>query len=211
MAEKKTPEQIKAEAEAKKAEQKLKQVQDAEARKAVAEQKKAERAAAAEAKKAEREAKKAERAAAAEAKKAQKAAAAEAKKAEREAKKAEKEAAKMPMQNAVRRPKPDTLCGQLWAIYDNMSGEKGSPVAIGDAMDVAESQGFNDATIRTQYARWRKYYGIEGSIESQAAVKRKQEREARKAALEADRAKRKAEAEAAKAAEPKAEAPEAAN
>lgn len=206
MSEKKTPEQMKAEAEAKK----LKQVQDTEARKAAAEQKKAERAAAAEAKKAEQEAKKAERAAAAEAKKAQKAAEAEAKKAAREAKKAEKEAAKMPMQNDVRRPKPGTLCGQLWQIYDTMSGEKGSPVAIGDAMDVAQSKGFNDATIRTQYARWRKYYGIEGSIESQAAVKRKQEREERKAALEAAKAKRQAEADAAKA-EDEGKAAEAAN
>ena len=126
---------------------------------ATAEQKAAEKAAAAEAKAAAKAAKKAE----ADAEKARL-------KAEKDAKfaadKAAAEAAKPPkaakvQQNGVTRPKEDTICGQLWKIYDALNKE-GAPTQIADALAVARASAINDATTRTQYAHWRKFMGIEG-------------------------------------------------
>lgn len=139
----------------------------------------AAKAAAAEQKKAEAEAKKAQRAAEAEARKAEKAekaakakaereAAAAAKKAEAEAKKAakaaEREANRMPEQNGVRRPKPATLCGQAWEIFDDISRKNGAPASISEAMEIGKARELNEANMRAEYARWRKFHGISGRI-----------------------------------------------
>jgi ATPase subunit of ABC transporter with duplicated ATPase domains len=119
----------------------------------------------------------AKKAAAAEAKKA---AAVEAK-AKREADKAEKKAAKdkakadklaakaaskQPEQNGIRRPKEGTTCGKVWAIFDKLSADSGKPATIGDSLKAAD--GMADATVRTQYARWRKFHGITGRQEPAA-------------------------------------------
>ena len=122
--------------------------------------------------KAKREAEAAERKAAREAekeaKKAEREALREAKKAEREAEKArikaEKEANRMPEQNGVRRPKPETLCGQAWAIFDSVSQQNGEPASIGESMEISRAQGLNDGNVRAEYARWRKFHGITGRI-----------------------------------------------
>ena len=151
-------------------------VEDAEA-KAAAEAAKAQKKAEAEAKKAQKaaeaDAKKAERAAAAERAKAEKAAAAEAKKAEREAAKAakaaEREANRMPEQNGVRRPKPATLCGKAWEIFDDISRKNGAPASISEAMEIGKARGLNEANMRAEYARWRKFYGISGRISAPKA------------------------------------------
>lgn len=79
---------------------------------------------------------------------------------------AAKEASKQPVKNDVRRPKPETVCGRCWAVYDQLSNERGSPAAIADAKAVLEAQGINEATIRTQYAHWRKFNEVSGRIES---------------------------------------------
>lgn len=172
--------------------------------KAAAEAKKTERAAKAEAKRQEQEALKAARAAEREAKKAEAAAKKAAEKAEREAEKerraAEKAANQMPIQNDIRRPRPGTQCAQLWDAYDSASTEKQAPVAIGDIMEHLLSQGFNPATIRTQYARWRQFHGVTGRIESSVAAEAKAAREAEKARKAAEAAEAKAKREAEKAA-----------
>lgn len=101
-------------------------------------------------------------------KKAEKAATAATKKAEREkakadkkaAKEASKEANKLPEKNGIRRPKAGTITGKLWDLFDNLSRETGLPATIGDSMKKAE--GTAEATIRTQYARWRKFNGVSG-------------------------------------------------
>lgn len=158
----KTQEQIdaeKAELEAKKA-----------AEKAAKEQAKAEA-------KAKREAEAAEKKAAKEAQKAQEKAEREAKKAaEKAAKeqakadaKAAREANRMPEQNGIRRPKPDTLCGKAWAIFDSVSQKNGAPASIGESMELAKADGLNEANVRAEYARWRKFHGITGRIESPKA------------------------------------------
>lgn len=149
----KTHEQIAAE----QADKEAKAVAKAEAkaqREADAEQRKAE-------KKAEKERVKAEREALKEAKKAEK-------EAEKQAEKArvlaEKEAARMPEQNGVRRPKPETLCGQAWGIFDNVSQQNGEPASIGQSLEISRNMGLNDGNVRAEYARWRKFHGITGRV-----------------------------------------------
>jgi len=131
---------------------------------------KAEKAAAAAAEKEARAKKKAEEKDAREAKKkADAEAKAKAKADALAAKEASKTQGKMPMQNDVRRPKPESTCGKCWATYDKLSADRGSPCAIADAKKILEAQGINEATIRTQYAHWRKFNGVSGRVEAVAA------------------------------------------
>ena len=71
----------------------------------------------------------------------------------------------MPEQNGIRRPKPDGLCGKAWAIFDEISAKNGSPASIGESMEVAKAQGLNEANVRAEYARWRKFFGVTGRVE----------------------------------------------
>ena len=144
---------------------------------AAAATKKAEREAAALAKKTEREEaaklKAAERDAAKQAKEQAKVEAAKAKEAEKEAAKAAAEEAKkanqQPEANGIRRPKADGMCGKAWTIFDEVSRKNGAPASIGETLPIATSQGINEATVRTQYARWRKFFGISGRVEAPKA------------------------------------------
>jgi membrane protein involved in colicin uptake len=83
------------------------------------------------------------------------------------AKEAEKAAAKQPEQNGIRRPKADTITGKVWAVFDELSQKAGAPATIGDSLKAAA--GTAEATVRTQYARWRKFHGISGRTEKPAA------------------------------------------
>lgn len=96
--------------------------------------------------------------------------------------KAKREAARMPEQNGVRRPKPETLCGQAWEIFDALSQQHGQPAAIGDALDISRSQGLNDSNVRAEYARWRKFHGITGRVVSPVAKTEEAPAEAEQAA-----------------------------
>jgi len=155
---------------------------NAEAAAAAKAQKKAEAAAAKEAAKQEREAKKAAKQAEAEAAKAAKEAAKGAKEAEKQAKldaaaaakqakidakaakEAEREAKRQPEQNGVRRPGPEGKCGQAWSLFDETSTKLGQPTPIADVMDIAKERGLNEANVRTEYARWKKFHGLTGRI-----------------------------------------------
>lgn len=75
-----------------------------------------------------------------------------------------KESTKMPEQNGVRRPKPEGSCGKVWALADKLSAELGQPVPIANLSAAASAEGINDSTIRTQYALWRKFFGITGRV-----------------------------------------------
>jgi hypothetical protein len=136
-------------------------------------------AAKAEAKKAADEAKAVAKAAADEAKakaKAEKEAAAHAAKAEKEAKakaaaeaKAAAKPAKpakvaQPSQNGVTRPRPEGSCGKVWALADAISARIGQPVPIAMLSKETALAGLNDATTRTQYARWKTFNGVFGAV-----------------------------------------------
>lgn len=70
----------------------------------------------------------------------------------------------MPETNGVRRPKPDTLCGKAWAIFDKVTKTSGSWASVGEALELAKIQGLNVGNVRAEYARWRKFHGITGRI-----------------------------------------------
>jgi membrane protein involved in colicin uptake len=85
-------------------------------------------------------------------------------KADKAAAKAAKSGPKMPEQNGVRRPKDGTKCGNAWKIFDDVSASTGTPASIGASMTIAKAQGLNEANVRAEYARWRKFHGISGRI-----------------------------------------------
>ena len=95
------------------------------------------------------------------AKKAQKEAEKAAEKAKREA---EKEANRMPEQNGVRRPQPETACGRAWALMDKISAKLGQPAPISHVLAVAGRHELNVDTVKTQYARWKKFNGVTGRV-----------------------------------------------
>jgi len=124
--------------------------------------------------KAKAEAKEKAEAAKAEAKKAKEEAAAKVK-AEKEAKAkldAEAKAAaaatkvkvQQPQNNGVTRPRPDGACGKVWAIADTISARIGQPVPISMLQKETSAAGLNDATCRTQYARWKTFNGVFGAV-----------------------------------------------
>jgi len=113
------------------------------------------------------------------------------------------QAVKQEERNGVTRPKAGTACGRIWTVADEMSASLGGPVACADLLAKLTAQGYVEATVRTQYARWRKFYGVEGRIVSE----QKMQAEAAKAQAKADKEAAKAQAKAdreAKAAEKKA-------
>ena len=152
------------------------QAERAEAERVKAEKKAAadaEKAAAKQARddaKAKKEAEKAEAKAIKDAEKSAKAEAKAIKDAEKSAADADKLNNKAPESNGVRRPKEGTLCGDLWALYDSLSAAKGSPVArseitaalAGQPNDSRIGSSTNEATVSTQFAAWRKFFGIVG-------------------------------------------------
>jgi len=170
MSEQKSQEQIAAEAAETKAKADAAKAEAKAAKdKAAAEAKEKKQAAAAEAKRLKDEAKAAEKAekeakaAAAAKEKADKAAAAAAEKA---ATAAAKVKVVMPSQNGITRPKTGTKTGDVWALADKLSTEKNAPIAIAELLPAGAAAGLNDATIRTQYARWKTFNGIFGSVKA---------------------------------------------
>ncbi len=77
-----------------------------------------------------------------------------------------KEANKQPSQNDITRPKDGTVTGKCWTVYDSISAETGAPATIGAAIKALP--GVAEATVRTQFARWRKFHGITGRTEAPA-------------------------------------------
>lgn len=63
----------------------------------------------------------------------------------------------------MRRPKPGTKTRAIWDLCDQLSTELQRPVAIAE-LRAALPEGTNENTIRTQYAFWRKFFGITGRI-----------------------------------------------
>lgn len=147
-------EQAKAQKEAKQAADKAERERVQGEKKAAAAEAKAKRDAAAAEAKAKKDADKAAKAAEKVAKAAEKAAAAGVK----------KERVVMPSQNGITRPRPDTRCARIWAIADELSAKFGQPTPISELAPVASAENINDATTRTQYARWKQYNGVFGPV-----------------------------------------------
>jgi hypothetical protein len=106
---------------------------------------------------------------AAEAKVAAKAAAEEAKAKVAAEKEAAKAARQMPSQNGVTRPSATGACGAAWEVFDAISAQKKLPATIKEALEIGRTRQLNESTIKTQYARWRKFHGIAGRLAEPAA------------------------------------------
>jgi histidinol dehydrogenase len=87
-------------------------------------------------------------------------------KAAKEQVKAAREANRMPKQNGIRHPKPNTMCGKSWKILDDISAKNGAPASISESMEIAKVNGLNEGTFYTQFSRWRRFHGITGRNKS---------------------------------------------
>lgn len=83
---------------------------------------------------------------------------------EKERKLAEREAKKEPEQNGVRKPGAGTLCRAAWDIFDAVSAELGQTAPISYILPVTNTKGLNEANVKAEYARWKKYMGITGRV-----------------------------------------------
>lgn len=72
--------------------------------------------------------------------------------------------------NGVSRPGAGTSTGRVWEIADQLSQQLGQPVPRGDVMKAGLAEGLNQATIATQYGRWRKFYGLGKATPATAAA-----------------------------------------
>lgn len=69
-----------------------------------------------------------------------------------------------PEQNGVRRPKPGTLCGRAWQIFDSVGKNASLPVSIGEALKIARQQGLNEGNVRTEFYRWRRFHDFRDAV-----------------------------------------------
>lgn len=106
----------------------------------------------------------------------------------------------MPEKNGVREPRPGTNSANIWQLATSMSEAQNETVAVGDLIEAAKELGYNEATVKTQYARWRKFHDITGRVESAISRAKKAEREEAKLAKAKEREEAKAKREAEKAA-----------
>ena len=79
-------------------------------------------------------------------------------------------------QNGVTRPNAETKTGQVWAIADKQSSKLKAPAGRKAVIDAAVAKGINPSTAATQYGRWRKYNGLEGT--GREAEKKSEKKEA---------------------------------
>lgn len=84
--------------------------------------------------------------------------------AEKKVKADEKKANQMPEKNEVRRPRPESLCGQAWAFADKLSSELKQPVPIKQLLEATDAAGLNPGNVKAEYARWRKFNGVTGRV-----------------------------------------------
>ncbi len=68
------------------------------------------------------------------------------------------------VQNEVTRPAENTTCGKIWALADSISAATHSICPIAALKEHSDLKGVNDHTIKTQYAKWRKFNGVVGRL-----------------------------------------------
>lgn len=83
---------------------------------------------------------------------------------EKQKRQAERDAKKEPEQNGVRKPSVGTLCRAAWDLFDAISTSMGQTAPISYVLPVALDKGLNEANVKAEYARWKKYHGIAGRV-----------------------------------------------
>jgi hypothetical protein len=74
------------------------------------------------------------------------------------------------MMNGVVRPADNTVCGKIWATADAISVATHGVCPIAALKEHKDVHGVNDHTVKTQYAKWRKYNGVSGRLPKLHAV-----------------------------------------
>lgn len=64
--------------------------------------------------------------------------------------------------NGVKRPSAGTVCARVWLFAELLTQHMGTGMTLALLVSTATENGINEATARTQYARWRKFNGITG-------------------------------------------------
>jgi len=62
-------------------------------------------------------------------------------------------------ENSIGRPSYGTKCAAIWSMLDSMRTDNYIP-KLHDVIGEGKRRGFNPATLKTQYAAWRKAYRI---------------------------------------------------
>lgn len=71
--------------------------------------------------------------------------------------------------NGVRKPRAVNGAGnvpatrRVWDIADALAQQNGEPPTVAQVREQGLAEGLNNATISTQFARWRKYWGVEST------------------------------------------------
>lgn len=73
--------------------------------------------------------------------------------------------------NGITRPADGTKCGRIWTAADQISASQHTIAAIAVVKHHELVKGIPEATIKTQYARWRQYNGIKGRLQTIAVRK----------------------------------------
>ena len=74
--------------------------------------------------------------------------------------------ANRPEQNGLKRPSKGSTCCIIWDTCDRITSEKAATCTSAELFNAL--QGYNDCTLRTQYARWRQFNGITGRLPGQS-------------------------------------------
>lgn len=70
-----------------------------------------------------------------------------------------------PEQNGLKRPSKGSTCCIIWDTCDRITTEKATTCTSAELFNAL--QGYNECTLRTQYARWRQFNGITGRLPGQ--------------------------------------------
>lgn len=62
--------------------------------------------------------------------------------------------------NGITEPRPGSKTRRVWDIANELGAAKGTAPTIAEVKEKAAAEGLNDATIQTQYNRWRKFYNL---------------------------------------------------
>lgn len=84
--------------------------------------------------------------------------------ADKEARKQRREANRQPKVNGVRKPADGTICGNVWVLIEAIGAALGQHAPVAYVLSEGLARGYDANTLKTQYARWKKYNGLDGEI-----------------------------------------------
>lgn len=111
-------------------------------------------------------------------------------------------------QNDRKYPRIGSTIRAIWDYCDSFQESTQRPISRKELLDTMQPLGYHPATLATQYAAWRRFHGITGTVADPAKADAAAAKEAEKAAKAAEKAAAKEAKEAEKAAKAEAKAAE---